>query len=122
MTGWLIFIAVLLVLIVLFQVTRTLDLVSQLRGDDDRQLEQSTKLHATGLFIFMVLGIIGFFWSFGHYSDTNIPVASEHGVYIHNMFVATLIVTGIVFVVCNVLLFAFVYMYRYRKGREAVQQ
>ncbi len=120
MTGWLIFIAVLLVLIVLFQVTRTLDLVSQLRGDDDRQLEQSTKLHATGLFIFMVLGIIGFFWSFGHYSDTNIPVASEHGVYIHNMFVATLIVTGIVFVVCNVLLFAFVYMYRYRKGREAV--
>lgn len=119
MTGWLIFIAILLVLIVLFQVTRTLDLVGQLRDDDDRQIEQGSKLQATALLIFMVLGMIGFFWSFGHYSDTNIPVASEHGKLIHNMFVATLVVTSIVFVVCNVLLFAFAYMYRYRKGREA---
>jgi preprotein translocase subunit SecG len=64
MTGWLIFIAVLLVLIVLFQVTKTLDLVNQLRGDDDSQLEKTSKLQAYALFVFMILGVIGFFWCF----------------------------------------------------------
>ena len=119
MTGWLIFIAIALVLVVLYQVTRTLDLVSQLRGEDDRSLEQNTKLHATGLLIFMILGTLGFFWSFSHFKDTNIEVASEHGVLIERMFLITLIVTGAVFVVCNILLFSFVYLYRYRKGRMA---
>ena len=120
MTGWLIFIAVLLVLIVLFQVTRTLDLVSQLRGDDDSQLEQTSRMQAIALFIFMALGVIGFFWSFRHFAPTNVDVASEHGELIENMFIATLVVTSIVFVLCNVLLFTFVLMYRYKKGREAV--
>lgn len=119
MTGWLIFIAIALVLVVLYQVTRTLDLVAQLRGDDDRSLEQNTKLHAVGLVVFMILGMYGFFWSFGHYKDTNIVVASEHGELIERMFLMTLIVTSAVFVICNILLFSFVYIYRYRKGREA---
>lgn len=120
MTGWLIFIAVLLVLIVLFQVTRTLDLVSHLRDDNDSQLEKNTKIQAVALFVFMILGMLGFFWSFKHFRPTNIDVASEHGELIEQMFIATLVVTGIVFVICNVLLFTFAYLYRYRKGVKAV--
>lgn len=119
MTGWLIFIAIALVLIVLYQVTRTLDLVSQLRGEEDKSLEQNSKIHAIGLVIFMILGMYGFFWSFGHFRNTNIPTASEHGVLIERMFIMTLIVTSAVFVICNILLFSFAYLYRYRKGREA---
>jgi heme/copper-type cytochrome/quinol oxidase subunit 2 len=119
MTGWLIFIAVLLVLIVLFQVTKTLDLVNQLRGDDDSQLEKTSKLQAYALLVFMILGVIGFFWCFKFYRPTNIEVASVHGVLIENMFIATLIVTGIVLVLCNVLLFLFAFQYRYKKNRVA---
>ncbi|HET8964378.1 MAG TPA: cytochrome c oxidase subunit II transmembrane domain-containing protein [Chitinophagales bacterium] len=119
MTGWLIFIAIALVLIVLYQVTRTLDIVSQLRGQDDENVEDSTKVQSIGLLIFMILGLFGFFWSFGHFKNTNIAVASEHGELIERMFIATLIVTGAVFVITNILLFTFVYIYRYRRGREA---
>lgn len=117
MTGWLIFIAIAMVLIVLYQVTRTLDIVSQLRGESDENVEHNTKLQGIGLLIFMVLGTIGFFWSFGHFKDTNIEVASEHGELIERMFIFTLVITGAVFVICNILLFTFAYIYRYRRGR-----
>ena len=61
-TGWLIFIAILMIVVVLFQVTRTLDLVGQLRGGDTTTVSM-TKFHASLGMIFMVLGMIGFFWS-----------------------------------------------------------
>lgn len=119
-TGWLIFIAILMIVVVLFQVTRTLDLVGQLRGGETTTVSM-TKFHALLGMIFMVLGMIGFFWSFGHFSDNMVDHhSSDNGIIIHRMFLITLWVTGIVFVITNVLLFIFVYLYRNRPGHEAV--
>ena len=67
-TGWLIFFAIVMIVVVLFQVTRTLDLVGQLRGGE-RTTPEMTNLHAILGMIFMVVGLLGFFWSFGHYQD-----------------------------------------------------
>lgn len=118
-TGWLIFIAILMIVVVLFQVTRTLDLVGQLRGGDTTTVSM-TKFHASLGMIFMVLGMIGFFWSFGHFHDYLVDHhSSDNGIIIHRMFVITLWVTGIVFVITNVLLFIFVYQYRHRPGHQA---
>lgn len=58
-TGWLIFIAIVMIVVVLFQVTRTLDLVGQLRGGERTTVEM-TKLHSILGMIFMILGMIGF--------------------------------------------------------------
>lgn len=119
-TGWLIFIAIVMIVVVLFQVTRTLDLVGQLRGGERTTVEM-TKLHGILGLIFMILGMIGFFWSFGHYADRMVDHhSSDNGKMIHKMFVVTLWVTGIVFVITNVLLFVFAYMYRNRPGNQAV--
>lgn len=48
----------------------------------------------------------------------NNPSASEHGTSIDNMFIATLIITGIVFVVTQIMLFVFAYKYRYQKNAK----
>jgi heme/copper-type cytochrome/quinol oxidase subunit 2 len=119
-TGWLIFIAIVMIVVVLFQVTRTLDLVGQLRGGERTTVEM-TRFHAILGVIFMVLGMIGFFWSFGHYSDRMVDHhSSDNGQMIHKMFVITLWVTGIIFVITNVLLFIFPWLYRNRPGNQAV--
>ncbi|MEZ5014301.1 MAG: cytochrome c oxidase subunit II transmembrane domain-containing protein [Chitinophagales bacterium] len=119
-TGWLIFIAILLIVVVLFQVTRTLDLVGQLRGGERTTVEM-TKFHAILSILFIVLGIFGFFWCFPHFSDRLVNHnSSVHGALIHRMFLITLYVTGIVFVITNILLFFFAYMYRHRPGNKAV--
>ncbi|MFN0274301.1 MAG: cytochrome c oxidase subunit II transmembrane domain-containing protein [Chitinophagales bacterium] len=120
-TGWLIFIAIILVIVVLFQVTRTLDLVSQLRGNEEENKERNAKFHGVALFIFMVLGVYGFFWCFGHYADSNLPPSpSEHGKLVEDMFFWTLLVCSIVFIICNIILFTFSLIYRYKRNRIAV--
>ncbi len=119
-TGWLILIAIILIVVVLFQVTRTLDLVGQLRGGERTTVEM-TKLHAALSVIFMVAGIIGCFMCFGIFNDRMIDHhSSEHGVLIHNMFMITLWVTGIVFLITNILLFWYPWKYRDRPGNQAV--
>jgi len=119
-TGWLIFFAIVMIVVVLFQVTRTLDLVGQLRGGE-RTTPEMTNLHAILGMIFMVVGLLGFFWSFGHYQDRMLDHhSSDNSIIIHKMFVITLWVTGIVFVITTVLLFWFAYKYRNRPGNKAV--
>ncbi len=119
-TGWLIFLAIIMIVVVLFQVTRTLDLLGQLRGGD-YTTHQMTKMHAIFGVVFMVVGLYGFFWSFGHYSDRMVDHhSSDNGLIIHNMFVITLWVTGIVFVITTVLLFLFPFFYRNNPTRKAV--
>lgn len=119
-TGWLIFIAVVLIIIVLFQVTRTLDLVSQLKGGQDERDEKNSQANAIALFIFMVVGVLAFLWSFHHYKDTNLPeAASAHGGLIEDMFLWTLYLTGFVFIICNIVLFTFALKYRYKRNRQA---
>ena len=110
-TGWLIFLAIIMIVVVLFQVTRTLDLLGQIRGGD-HTTHQMTKMHAIFGVVFMVVGLYGFFWSFGHYNDRMVDHhSSDNGLIIHNMFVITMWVTGIVFVITTVLLFLFPYFY-----------
>jgi len=119
-TGWLIFIAIVMIVVVLFQVTRTLDLVGQLRGGAHTTVE-TTRFHAMLGMIFMVLGMIGFFYCFPLYNDRMVDHhSSDNAQTIHKMFVITLWVTGIVFVITNVLLFWFVWRYRSRPGNEAI--
>ena len=90
-----------------------------MRGDDDSQLGADLK-DAGNCFVHLHgLGVIGFFWSFRHFAPTNVDVASEHGELIENMFIATLVVTSIVFVLCNAA-FHLRADVQIQKGREAV--
>ncbi len=118
MTGVLIAITAILIFVVLVQIARTTELVNVIKGDDKN--DDSNRFQATLLMVFLVVGMIAMVWSVFHFQDRFLPEsASAHGLLIDQMFNATLVVTGIVFVVTQILLFWFAYKYRERKGNTA---
>lgn len=118
MTGILIFLAALLVFVVLIQIARTSELMSIIKGEDESS-EDNSKVQAGLMLGFMVLGLIASVWSAIYFSDRYLPEsASAHGAEIDSMFNVTLILTGIVFVITQIMLFWFAYKYRYKKGRK----
>jgi len=70
--------------------------------------------------IFLVAGGYGAYWSLTEQGSMKLPIAaSVHGVDIDNMFTVTSILTLIVFVITQVLLFGFLFYYRGSDKRKA---
>ena len=102
----------------IFRVLRILDLI---RGRKEEEISgtQNT-IQAVLLFVFFAVGMYWFF-SYGstEFSRYVLPVASEHGVVVEEMFWVTMTLTLIVFVVTHLLLVLFGYIYRYNSNRRA---
>ena len=70
--------------------------------------------------IFIICGFYGAYWSFTEQGTMTLPEsASVHGVAIDNMFLTTTILTLIVFVITQALLFGFAFVYRGSDKRRA---
>src|SRR5580692_9577410 len=70
--------------------------------------------------IFLIAGMYGAYWSLTVQGSMKLPVsASIHGVAIDDMFDLTTVLTLIVFVITQVLLFGFLFMYRGSDKRRA---
>ncbi len=70
--------------------------------------------------LFLIVGFILIVWEYKIHMGYVMPgSASEHGAEIDTLFEMTTIITGIVFVITQVLLFVFPFMYRKRKGHKA---
>jgi cytochrome c oxidase subunit 2 len=70
--------------------------------------------------VFLVAGLYGAYWSLTVQGSMSLPEsASAHGVAIDNMFNLTTILTLIVFVITQVLLFGFLFWYRGSDKRKA---
>jgi len=108
-----------LLLVVLMQVGKILELIGVLKGGDEAD-EGTNNINAT-LLLLLGLGTLVFcIASVFTYKSTFLPIAaSEWGVRIDKVQNLTLFFTGIVFVVTQVVLFVSVYKYRYKKGRKA---
>lgn len=118
MTGVLIALASVLVFVVLIQIARTSELVNFIKGEDNS--ERNSRFQGAMLMVFMVVGLIASVWSVFYFEDRFLPEsASEHGSLIDSMFNTTLLATGIVFFVTQILLFYFAWKYAERKGRKA---
>src|SRR6478735_11271906 len=97
-TSVLIVIAIVLFAIVLFQLARTTEMVSILRGEEKTRLE-SDRINARMMLFFLVAGMVALFWSVGYYMNVMILKGnSVHGQWIDSMFNVTLFFTGIVFI------------------------
>ncbi|MEN9523339.1 MAG: hypothetical protein RL065_1716 [Bacteroidota bacterium] len=111
---------VILLISVVFQVSKTSEMVTILKGAAQSR-KDATKIIALMFLFFGPIFLIGCFWSAVHFKDAFLPEsASVHGVWIDNVFNITLIVTGLVFVLTQVGLFLFVYLYREREGQKAL--
>jgi len=121
MTPLLIFIALALIVVIIVQIARAGELLSVVRGQQEGEVSAETN-RALGYFMiaFLILGMIGGFWSVNYYMPQFLPTASSiHGVEIDGLFNITLLFTAIVFIITQILLFWFAFKYRGGKGRTA---
>jgi cytochrome c oxidase subunit 2 len=118
---YLVIAAVLLVLIVIFQIAKASEYVSILKGEEKTN-RQTNRINGFLLLGFMILGFAGVWWCNDLlYKDTLFPQgsASVEGEKIDEMFMITTAVTGLVFLITQFLLFYFAWKYQAKEGRKA---
>lgn len=117
------FIVAILVLgfLITFQIAKASEYVAIMRGEE-RSRKQTNKVNAFLLLAFLVLGLIGVYYCNVHLQGKILAMgsaASDHGLLVDKMMKYTFIITGIVFVVTQVLLFWYSYKYQESETRKA---
>ena len=126
MLNLIIIVAVVLILAVVFTAYRVTSLVEVVRKKGktkdvgDLEVPKSNTWQAIIGILFLVFGIIGFFYFSITEADVyNLPIASEHGVVVEDLFAITMYITVFVFIVTQIFLFGFGWQYRYKKNNKA---
>ena len=121
MSGYFILIILVLSFVLIFQISKASEYVSVLKGEE-KSFKQSNRINAFLFILFMVLGLAGAWWCNELLYDRTLlaqPAASDHGEKIDFMMWLTIIVTGIVFLLTQVLLFWFAFKYQYSEKRTS---
>ena len=119
MSGYLAVLVVVLIFVVIFQIAKASEYVSILKGEKKTR-QQTNRVNGFLLIAFLVLGLIGVYLCHDSLQAKIIThAASEQGKGIDEMIKTTLIITGIVFVITQILLFWFAYKYQEKEGRQA---
>jgi len=121
MSGYFILIILVLAFVLIFQISKASEYVSVLKGEE-KSFKQSNRINAFLFILFMVLGLAGAWWCNELLYDRTLlaqPAASDHGEKIDFMMWLTIIVTGIVFLITQVLLFWFAFKYQYSEKRTS---
>ena len=106
--------------LITFQIAKASEYVSVLRGEE-KSRKQNNRINAFMLLVFLVVGLIGVYYCNEKLSGKILKLgsaASNHGVDIDNMLKITLIITGIVFVITQILLFWFSFKFQESEKRE----
>ena len=119
MSGYFILIILVLAFVLIFQISKASEYVSVLKGEE-KSFKESNRINAFMFILFMVLGLAGAWWCNELLYDKTLlaqPAASDHGEKIDFMLWLTIIVTGVVFLMTQVLLFWFAYKSQYSEKR-----
>ncbi len=124
MTALITILTVILLFVVLLQIAKINEITAGMMDKDEYEAKLADQ-NGKWFLIFCVVFLGSFFWGSLYYANRllgygPLQAASEHGSSIDNLFNTTLIFTGIVFVICHILLFWFSYKYRFQPGRKAV--
>lgn len=119
MSGLIVTALVVLVFIVIYQIAKASELATILRGEE-KVKSQTNRLMAWLMVAFFILGMIGIFKCHEALADKMLPEsASVQGDHYDSMLMVTLILTGFVFFVTQILLFWFIYRYQSTENRKA---
>ncbi len=123
MLGLIIFGIIAMIAVIIVQLSKVSDLASAIKGEETSKLRANNRT-AFWLVIFMVVFLVFCVVSALYYKNSMLGygphgAASSHGVELDGIFNTTLIITGIVFVITQILLFWFSYKYREDKNRKA---
>lgn len=93
----------------------------RLTGFDPFKGWKPNLLNARGMLLFMVVFFVGIAIEWYLHSGYTLigDAASEHGKDVDSMLIWTLAITGLGFIITQILLFVWSYMYRSRPGRQA---
>lgn len=110
-----------LIFVVIFQIAKASEYVSVLKGEDKTR-KQNNRINAFLLMGLLIFGLIGVWYCNDlYYGKTLFPQgsASVEGEKIDTMLYITIAITGVVFVITQVLLFWFSYKYQEKDDRKA---
>ncbi|MEO6844560.1 MAG: cytochrome c oxidase subunit II [Ginsengibacter sp.] len=112
---------VVLIFLVIFQISKASEYVSILKGEENSR-KQNNKINGFLMITFLILGLIGVWWCndiLYPRSGLMIGAASSEGQSIDKMMWITIIITGIVFFITQILLFWFSFRYQESDKRKA---
>src|SRR5258708_1888376 len=105
--------------LITFQIAKASEYVGVLKGEK-KNFEQHNRINGFLMIAFLVLGLIGVYWCNELFRGKILgESASVHGEQIDTMMYITITITGIVFVITQVLLFWFAYKFQYSDKRKA---
>jgi cytochrome c oxidase subunit 2 len=107
--------------LITFQIAKASEYVSVMRGEENSR-KQNNRINAFLLLVFLIAGLVGVYYCNVRLGGKILQFgssASNHGDDVDNMMKITLIITGIVFVITQVLLFWFPYRYQESDKRKA---
>ncbi len=115
---WSLFVCALLIIFILANVFDIQSLISKITG---REAINGNNVNKWIMLIFLVIGMICAAWEFVVHGKLILygGASSEHGVIYDQMFSITMILTTIVFVITEILLFGFAFMYARKPNRKA---
>ena len=109
-------ISVVLVLVILFMIFKLTTLIGVAKGSKSDEDAGSNKVNAGLMLAFLIVSGIATVWSsVAWFKDYHIPIASEHGEVTDQLFWITMVITGIAFVIAQILRFYFAFRYRHSK-------
>lgn len=120
MTAFLTTAVIILVFVVIFQIAKASEYVAVLKGEEVSR-KQNNKINGFLMLGFLVLGLIGVWYCNKLYYGKTLlvqPSASVEGERVDSMLWVTLIVTGIVFIITQIILFWFAFKYQESDNRK----
>lgn len=121
MTTFLIVLILALGFIITFQIAKAAEYTAIMRGEEKAR-KQNNRINAFLLLAFLILGLIGVYYCNEAYKGKILmpgTSSSNHGVDVDNMILITMIITGVVFVITQFILFWFSYKYQESDKRKA---
>lgn len=120
MSGFVLGFGLLLIVAILIAIFRVTTLVGIAKGEGKEKVSKANGINGILLIAFLIGSMVLLFWySIAHFDSYNLPLASEHGAVTDRLFWITMAVTGIVFIITQILLLAFPYMYRFKESNTA---
>lgn len=110
-----------MIFVIIFQISKTSEYVNVLKGEEKAR-RQNNKINGFMMISFLILGMIGaWYCNELYYGKTLFPQGSGsvEGEEVDWMLKITILITGIVFVITQILLFWFAFKYQEKDGKKA---
>jgi cytochrome c oxidase subunit II len=118
MSNYFLIAILLLGFVITFQIAKASEYVGILKGEKKNN-ESNNRINGFLMIIFLVLGLIGVYWCNELFKGKILgKAASDHGEKIDLMLNITIVMTGIVFLITQILLFWFAFKYQHSENRK----